>query len=140
MLPKDLLGVVFLEFDHGLDMINFSEISSRCYQVFHQILEVVVKKPSLFYDRNVYTRLRSTQQIHGLDLEWEKGILTGKTNYVRHHKHGRQLTWHMSRYVPLYLMHDLNWFHGVRHGRSRSWNSSEIEYDHMFHYGKQIEK
>jgi len=87
MLPKDLLNLVFWELEDGHDIINFSEISRRCHQIFRQNLEIV-RTVDCNGDYKIFTRQKRTQQIYGLCRVWwwENGQLKYKLNYY----HGKQ--------------------------------------------------
>jgi len=113
MLPKDLLNLVFWELDHGNDLMNFSEISRRCHQIFHQNIKVIRKND--FEDApKIYTRQKQIKVRHGL-YHW----------------------WHS--YDQLYIAR--NYCHGKRHRLSRKWYfAGEIFSNCNYHYGKKIEK
>jgi len=107
-LPKDLLNLVFLEFEDGRDMLNFSEISRRCNQIFHQQIKIIYCSNS---DTHVKYRSFTNNkcQLHGIDRVF----------------HGSQMT------------HDLHYLHGQKHGCQRGWyNEGQLWYERHFYHGK----
>jgi len=111
MLHKDLLQLVFQELDHGHDMLNFSEISHRCNQIFHQ--EIKVSSSVHMSSTRKYMTNRH-QQYHGISKAW----------------HWNGLLWY-----------DMNLCHNQRHGISRVWLSNESIVCHKkYYHGRQIEK
>jgi len=93
-LPKDLLNLVFLELDDGKDMLNFSEISRRCNQIFSLEITVIHYKQIYGYDKS--KMVNNECQFHGLYRWWySNGILGLERNYVRDEQIGlsRRWTW-----------------------------------------------
>jgi len=108
MLPKDLLNLVFWELEDGHDIINFSEISRRCHQIFHQNLEVV-KKIDLYGDPKIFTRQKRTQQKHGLyRVWWNNGQLYVERNFIHDQNHGL----HQSFLFGGFLSVEYYYYHG----------------------------
>jgi len=111
MLPKDLLGLVFGELDHGHDLMNFSEISHRCNQIFHQTLELI-KETNCHQEYIVHTLHKKTKKCHGCYR-----VSLGKS-----------------------LLIQMNYYHHIPHGRCRHWAwGGRLLEDHTYHYGKKIE-
>jgi len=122
MLPKDLLGLVFWELEYGHDMINFSEINRRCYQIFHQNLEV----QGIANDMNdpiIYTRISKTKQKHGLYRDWyNKDTLFQEINFYYDQRHGQFQEWNTNGMLGT----QSQYYHGKRHGRFLNWYRNGI--------------
>jgi len=113
-LHKDLLGLVFVEIDHGHDLMNFSEISRRCYQIFYRNLEVV-KNVDNEGDPVIYTQQKLTKARHGVYRWW---YFKGAQDYIL-----------------------CNYYYGKLHGRYRAWRKyGKLITDCNYHYGFLIEK
>jgi len=114
MNHKDLLGAVFLEIENGHDMLNFSEISRRCYQIFHRHIKII------------HTQVHAPFVI--------------KYSYMINHqvqRHGINRWWYSNEK----LMYETNWYRNQYHGIRRGWYSDgRFEYEDNYHYGKKIEK
>jgi len=156
MLIKDLLQLVFLELEHGHDMINFSEINRKSHQIFHQ--EIKVKKSgcedismlnkhgqlhgiSRVWDENGQLWWEQNYmhgQLHGIYRRWhQNGQLGYEDNYSQGHKHGISRMW----YPNGQLDYADNYHQGQLHGISRWWSDDgKSEYEANYHYGTQIEK
>lgn len=79
---KDILQLIFLEIEFGKDMINFSEISRRCHQIFQQIIKVE-------RGHNEIYMVNTQGQLHGLMREWDElDHLKMSLNWFRNEKHG----------------------------------------------------
>jgi len=137
MLPKDLLNLVFWKLEDGHDMINFSEISHRCHQIFHQNLEVIETKDSVG-DSRIYTRQKRTQQKHGLYRDWwdnKKCQLYREENYYHGKTHGQCQEWY--RYGSTWT--NMIYHHGKLHGKFYEWYDDGTLLDEVtFYYGKLI--
>jgi len=90
MNHKDLLGVIFLEIENGHDMINFSEISRRCHQIFHQYIKIE--------DREYWKQMKNIHgQLHGICRGWHtNGQLQYEWNYLHGQKHGILRGWYQN--------------------------------------------
>jgi len=111
MLHKDLLQLVFLEFEDGHDMINFSELNRKCHQIFHQHIKI---------EDNINNKIMKNihGQKHGIYREWySNGQLRYEHNYVHDLKHGICYGW----YPNGQLKYEDNYFHGQKHGICRRW-------------------
>jgi len=107
-VPKDLLNLVFQEIESGHDMLNFSEISRRCHQIFHQNLEVVTEKG--FDCTLIFTQHRITGLIHGV--------------YRRH-------------WFIIHELYEANWSYGKWHGSIRRWNNKrELILEEHWHHDR----
>lgn len=103
-LPKDLLNLVFWEIESGHDMINFSEISHRCHQIFHQNLEIV--KTGKFV---IYIHSKLTGCMHGIyRVRNENGKLIYEANRFYDEWHGFRREWDHSGH----LIYEQKWHHG----------------------------
>jgi len=139
-LPKDLLGLVFWELDHGHDLINFSEIDQRCNDIFQQNLEVV-KNIDPVGDPLIYMQHKLTKQKYGLLRHWWEGTkstLFSENNYCHGKLHGRRREWWSNGT----LFFEIHYHYGEFHGWNKKWNESgQLVYSKYFHYGiRQIEK
>jgi len=113
-LPKDLLNLVFLELENGHTMINFSEISRKCNQIFNQNIKITTYRTQKFM-KNIQG------QKHGISRVWyQNGQLRYENNYLHNDKHGIQRAW----YKNGQLAYKQNWFRGARHGICRTWTSN----------------
>jgi len=88
--PRDLLKLIFSEIEFGKDMINFSELSHRCNQIFHQNIKIrrqnqsasTYRKMSMFENPHTYVQ-------HGLYRMWHpNGKLWHSINRFRGRLHG----------------------------------------------------
>jgi len=109
MLLKDILQLIFLEFDQGHDMLNFSEISRRCQRVFHEQIKIVHTPESSTHHEMKYMKNRQGQR-HGLVRWWHS---TGQLGY------------------------SANYFHGQTHGLAREWlPNGTVIYTVSYHHGQ----
>jgi len=93
LLPKDLLQLIFLELDHGHDMLNFSELSRRCQQIFHQQIKVTHKPESESKYERKYMK-NNHHQKHGIYRWWDgNGYLIYEENYCQDQIHGICREW-----------------------------------------------
>jgi len=164
MLPKDLLGLVFWELDHGHDMLNFSEISRGCNQIFHQNIEVVVCKyiyncrymvkrkrandcPPKTDDQSWMDGIRKVLECeeirigdiyHGLYRSWDgRNKLECENNNIHGMMHGTSRTW----YSDGHLNYIENYHYGQKHGRQQTWDRAhQLVEDKEWYYGEPIEK
>jgi len=137
MLTKDILQLVFLELESGHDMINFSEISRKCYQIFHQQIEVVHIPESRDAKKNIMMKNKRGQN-HGLDRWWHaNGQLLGEDNYFYNKMHGLERTWY--QHGPLW--YETRWLHGKKHGYHYDWYpGGRLMYKRNYYHGQlQIE-
>jgi len=129
MNHKDLLGMVFSEFENGLDMLNFSEISRRCYQIFQQNIKIE--------DMNITNEKQMKNihgQLHGICRGWwANGKLWYKHNYLSGQKHGICRTW----YINGKLAYKHNHYQNKKHGICRRWyKNGQLSCEHKYHHGK----
>jgi len=160
-LPKDLLNLIFCEIEFGYDMMNFSEISRRCNQIFHQNLEVTRKGPTFGRRQIIYTRQRLTHLKHGIYRIWlQKDHMCYESNYFHNEWHGTRRQWSIDgqlEYEENYFCGDshgpwrrwysngqlgseYNYHHQQQHGLFRRWSKTgQLEWEDKWHYGRQIE-
>jgi len=112
MLLRDLLEMVFNEFEDGHDMLNFREINRKCHQIFHQNLEICHEGQSS------YTQKKQTKQQHGLFrcINWLDRLQT-LLNYVNGEYHGIQRQYSTTGHIYL----EGSYHHGIRHGPASKW-------------------
>jgi len=137
MHHKDLLQLVFLELDHGHDMINFSELNRKSQQIFHQQIKVSHKPENEFEYERKYMKNNHNQR-HGLYYSWHfNGQLAYEHNHYQDRLHGISRGW----YSNGQLGHEHNYIQGRLHGISRRWESyGELFSESNYCYGKLIEK
>jgi len=131
MYHKDLLNLVFLELENGHDMINFSEISRKCNQIFHQQIKIITYQTQKFLE-NIQG------QAHGISRGWySDGQLRYEENYIQGQSYGICRGW----YDNGQLWYEHNYFHNKLHGIQRAWyKNGKLQYKYTFVHGKQIEK
>jgi len=155
-LPKDLINLVFLEFENGHDMLNFGEINRKYRQVFLQ--HIVLERKNI----KVAMYNRQTIQKHGITRAWhDNGQLWYDHNYLNGMKHGTWYSWwsngdisgvhnyfqnqrhgsYSSSYPYAKAPGHIYYYHlGKKHGTCRIWYSdqqimSEINYYHGIKHG-----
>jgi len=130
--PKDLLQLVFLELDHGRDMLNFSELNRKSHQIFQQQIKIGTNHRRDKYMKNIH------HQKHGIHRGWhDDWQLYYEHNYIHGQLHGITLSWHWNEK----LMYKHNWYRGQKHGISRGWDDDgQLNYEYNYYYGSQIEK
>jgi len=135
MLHKDLLNLVFLEFENGHDMINFSELNHKCNQIFRQQIKIED-------DLDIKLMYNNQGQKHGIARTWYPTYLTGQLwyeeNYVRGQRHGISRGWYESGK----LEYKHNYYQNQLHGICRAWHPTEKLWfeDNYIHGQRQIEK
>jgi len=65
MHHKDLLQLVFLKFEDGHDMLNFSEINRKCNRIFHQHIKIEKNEKE-----HEYGMKKHQGQLHGICRGW----------------------------------------------------------------------
>jgi len=138
-LHKDLLQLVFLELDHGLDMLDFSELSHRCYQIFQQQIKIINKPETEYNYAMKYMENNCFHgQLHGISREWHKnGQLVHEHNYYQDQKHGVCRGW----YYNGTFRYEHNYAQGRKHGICRRWNiNGQSWFKTNYHYGTKIGK
>jgi len=107
MLSKDILQLVFLELDHGHDMLNFSEIDRKCNKVFRQQIAIVYLHP-VKNSKHIMMMNRHGQK-HGLYRRWYEKCLTNENNYHQGQRHGTTRGWSL---LGDLLSHEI-YHHGI---------------------------
>jgi len=137
MLHKDLLNLVFQELEYGHDMINFSEINRRCYQLFHQHFEVV--RTTDFGHPIIYTQKKTSAQCHGLSRFWYNNYenqLQNELNFYNDQRHGVCRWWYGNGKLGYYKTYQ----HGKLHGIYKEWSyMGHLKHSRNYSHGK-IEK
>jgi len=130
-LHKDILQLVFLELDHGHDMLTFSELNHRCHQIFKQQIKI---------EKNERIMVMKTHQgqWHGISRVWhQNGQLWVESNYMHDRRHGICRGW----YKNGQLCYELNYLQGQKHGIRREWYpNGKLDYEANYYHGTQIEK
>jgi len=131
MYHKDLLNLIFLEFEDGRNMLNFSEINRKCHQIFYQHIKIEANQ------RNTWME-NMQGQLHGILHGWySSGKMRYKLNYIQDQRHGICRWW----YANGQLAYEHNYMHDQKHGISRGWYENEkLIYEHHYHHGQKIEK
>jgi len=120
MLIKDLLNLVFLEFENGHDMINFSEINRRCHQIFHKNIKVIHKLETETKYEQKYMKNNQDQK-HGIRRGWRGNRqLKYEYNYIQGQLHGICIGWNKNGQFNS----ESNYYQGKYHGISRGWYSN----------------
>jgi len=134
-LHKDILQLVFLELDHGHDMLNFSELNRKSNQIFQQRIRIIYKPATNYFIKYMEN---NHHQKHGINRGWyEIGKLYYEHNYMHGQKHGINRMW----YATGKLDYADNYHQGQLHGICRGWNSDgKLMYEDNYHHGTQIEK
>jgi len=135
-LHKDLLQLIFLEFDHGHDMLNFSELNRRSQQIFHQQIKVI-HKPKTTYNHERKYMQNNHGCGHGISRRWySSGQLSNEGHKYKGLSHGVCRSW----YENGQLFDEINWIHGDPE-MYRRWNSlGQLLYEHNYFHDSQIEK
>jgi len=128
MHHKDLLQLVFLKFEAGHDMLNFSEINRKCNQVFQQQIKINDDQQYDKIMKNIYN------QRHGICRVWRlTGQLYYEHNYYQGQLHGSSRGWWLNGQ----LMCEHNYLHSQRHGISRGWTENgKLWYKHNYIHGQ----
>lgn len=139
-LPKDLLYLIFLELDHGYDMLNFSELNQRCHQIFKQQIVVRESHGISIFSKNIIKCMYNNQdQKHGIWIIWYlDGQLYSQHNYFQDQLHGPRREW----YPDGELRYESNYHHGQKHGLQQGWYldgqfSYRLTYKHGTWHGLQ---
>jgi len=121
MLPKDLLNIIFWELTDGHDMLNFSEISRKCYQIFQQYIQINYSYCQHFK----LTMMIAKNNYHGLIRMWNKHVdtLVRETNYRHGKMHGLCRGWYPSGVL---WYHD-NYYQNMMHGLCFIYHQGQIE-------------
>jgi len=126
MYHKDLLNLVFQQFEDGHTMLNFSEISRKCHQIFSQHIKIEKNRVGDKQMKNV------CNQKHGIFRRWyANGKPMLECNYFHDEFHGIWREWYGNGQLIL----KCNYFHDELHGIFRRWFSngqlmSEVNYVH----------
>jgi len=157
MLPKDLLNLVFLELIDGHTMINFSEISRKCHQIFCRNINIKQTTTLYYHEKRMIMLYRT----HGILRGWEDDHLTFQHNYLHGQRNGLSLGWYpqgQRKYVDYYindhmygrssdwysdgtLRSEYHYHRDQKHGICRKWDlNGELEYTDNYCHGKLIEK
>jgi len=124
MQHKDLLNLVFHEFEDGHDMINFGEISRRCNQIFHQNIKIDMTDYSSKFMKN------NQGQKHGICRQWTNGRLHFEDNYCHHKLHGITRAWYKNGQLD--YIH--NWWNHLLHGISYGWHENgQLRYENNWY-------
>jgi len=131
LLTKDLLQLVFLELDHGYDMLNFSEISHKSNQIFHQQIKIIYR-PATKYKYQMEYMENNHHQKHGISRGWHNnGKSWYKHNYVQDQKHGISRGWDSDGQ----LWYEKNYYHDQLHGICREWHENgQLYYEHNYYH------
>lgn len=133
---KDVLHLIFQEFEDGQGMLNFREISRRCHQVFHQNINIVSKPRTWEYFARTYMENKNGQR-HGISCGWySDGNRRHLSNFLHSLEHGYQYGWTINgqtNYIE-------NYYYGKLHGVQSYFNWQGCECKEYYHYGTQIEK
>jgi len=119
-LPKDLLQLVFLELDHGHDMINFSEINRKSHRIFQQQIEIKHDNTSIYM-------LNKQGRRHGIcrGYNFNGEELWYENNYFHGRRHGLNRGWWANYSLPRYRD---QYLHGKLHGIQYSWDENGFPY------------
>jgi len=131
MHHKDLLQLVFLEFENGHDMLNFSEINRKCNQIFRQHIKIEKNEKE-------YGMKKHQGQLHGISRKWRNdGKLWYEDNCYQHQLHGIYREWHKNGQ----LRYEINYYQDQLHGICRAWyQNGKLHYELNYHCGTKIEK
>jgi len=162
MMHKDVLYLIFQEFEDGHDMLNFSEISQKCHQIFCRQIKIVHIPETHINEKRIFMANRKDQQhgiyrtwwsngklwydinyhhgmVHGLSHIWNQwGQMTAETAYQYGLMHGIHRAW-CPNTPSLWL--EENYYQHTRHGIRRVWkNNGQLDSVEDYHHGTRIEK
>jgi len=135
-LHKDLLQLVFLELDHGLDMLDFSELNRKSNQIFRQQIKII-HKPETDSEYERKWMENNHHQKHGIYRKWYLNEqLYCERNYHQGKRHGILRAWNENGKI----WYKDSYYQGQRHGIQYGWYSSgKISTKSNYHYGTRIE-
>jgi len=135
-LHRDILQLIFLELEHGRDMLNFSEVSRRCQQFFQQQIKIIHKPATWRQYERKYMKNNHNRE-HGIRRGWYNGKLTFENNYLDGQLHGISRGW----YSNGQLSYEENFYQDQPHGICRGWYpNGQLVHEYNYVHGQKIEK